>query len=399
MFKQIHKKDILQVIALIVVTIALSYFYANNQARNRVWQSFYPARAQLALQHVSCSDGSPSWLTDILIEKTKYQNGPANQIAYIDPQGQLYHCESGYVDGLPLLSDPISADTRFRYASVTKLWTSDAILELIKQGRFTLETPLAELLPEIEQPKDPRVNDITIKQLLMHQGGFNRLDIQGNDMFGIGEPVCPNSIETMNKIKLSFTPGTQTSYSNLGYCLLGAVVEQVSGQPYQEYLQTHYDIQNTDIQFISSQRLDDEISYNYTETGLTGISDIYTAFNYEDLYSVAGLSGNAVALAQQSKAMSAKRQPNILSVEADMDCDKRKLGLCYGYAMMPYQPDIQAATTYFRDGTLLGLSSLVAVSDSGGVVALLSNGTPTDIEHSNDTIKTMIYTHLTNNPQ
>ena len=397
MFKQIHKKDILQVIALIVVTIALSYFYANNQARNRVWQSFYPARAQLALQHVSCSEGSPSWLTDILIEKTKYQNAPANQIAYIDPQGQLYHCESGYVDGLPLLSDPISADTRFRYASVTKLWTSDTILDLIKKGRFTLETPLAELLPEINQPKDARVNDITIKQLLMHQGGFNRLDIQGNDMFGIGEPVCPNSIETMNKIKLSFPPGTQTSYSNLGYCLLGAVVEQVSGQPYQEYLQTHYDIQNADIQFISSQRLDEEISYNYTETGLTGISDIYTAFNYEDLYSVAGLSGNAVALAQQSKAMSAKRQPNILSVDADMDCDKTKLGLCYGYAMMPYQPDIQSATVHFRDGTLLGLSSLVAVSDSGGVVALLSNGTPTDIEHTNDTIKRMTYTHLANN--
>ncbi|MGB6925180.1 MULTISPECIES: serine hydrolase domain-containing protein [Psychrobacter] len=397
MFKKIQKKDILQVIALIVVTVVVGYFYANNQARNRVWQGLYPVRAQLALQHVSCSESSPSWMIDILIEKTKYQNAPANQIAYIDPQGQLYHCESGYVDGLPLLSDPISADTRFRYASVTKLWTADAILDLIKEERLTLEMPLAELLPQIDQPKDARVNDITIKQLLEHQSGFNRLDIQGNDMFGIGEPICPNSIEKMNSIKLSFTPGTQTSYSNLGYCLLGAVVEQVSGQSYQEYLQTHYDIQNTDIQFISSQRLDDEISYNYTETGLTGISDIYTAFNYEDLYSVAGLSGNAVALAQQSKAMSAKRQPNILSVDADMDCDISKLGACYGYAMMPYQDDIQSATVHFRDGTLLGLSSLVAIDEAGGVVALLSNGTPTDIEHSKDTIKTMIYEHLSKN--
>lgn len=397
MFKQIQKKDILQVIAMIAVTVILSYFYTNNHARNKVWQSLYPVRAQLALQHVSCSEGSPSWVIDILIEKTKYQNAPANQIAYIDPQGQLYHCESGYVDGFPIFSDPISADTRFRYASVTKLWTADAILDLIKQNKFNLDTPIAALLPEINQPKDARVNDITIKQLLMHQGGFNRLDIQGNDMFGIGEPVCPNSIETMNKIKLSFTPGAQTSYSNLGYCLLGAVVEQVSGQPYQDYLQAHYHIDGANIQFISSKRLNDEISYNYTETGLTGIDDIYTAFEYEDLYSVAGLSGSAAELARQVRTMAVKPQPNIISSDASIVCDKTQLRECYGYAMMPYRPVDRSATVYYRDGTLLGLSSLVAVSDSGGVVALLSNGTPNKTEHSNDTIKIKIYEYLAKN--
>ncbi|MEH6668813.1 MAG: serine hydrolase, partial [Psychrobacter sp.] len=163
MFKSLQLKDISLVVILLLTTVGISYFYANTEARNRLWQSIYPVRAQLALQHVSCSESSPSWMIDILIEKTKYQNAPANQIAYIDPQGQLYHCESGYVDGLPLLSDPISADTRFRYASVTKLWTADAILDLIKEERLTLEMPLAELLPEIDQPKDARVNDITIK--------------------------------------------------------------------------------------------------------------------------------------------------------------------------------------------------------------------------------------------
>lgn len=394
MFKSRSLKDALLVTILVAVTVIAGYFYANNQARNRAWQSLYPVRAQLALQHISCSESSPSWLTDILLEKTKYQNAPANQIAYIDPQGQLHHCESGYIDSLPMLSDPISADTRFRYASVTKLWTSDAILDLIKAQKFTLETPLVELLPEINQPKDSRVNDITIKHLLMHQGGFNRLDIQGNDMFGIGEPVCPNSIEKMNNIKLSFTPGAHTSYSNLGYCLLGAVVEQVSGQPYQEYLKTHYDIKSADIKFILNQRLADEISYNYTETGLTGIADIYTAFEYEDLYSVAGLSGSAVALVQQAKAMSSKLQPNILSLDTDLRCNKTKLGACHGYAMMPYQPAGKPTTIYYRDGTLLGLSSLVAIEENGGVVALLSNGTPTDINHTNNKIKQMIYEYL-----
>ena len=394
MFKQLKLRDIGIVVILILATIVGGYYYVNNQARTRLWQSTYPIRADLALRQVTCSQDTPDWLRTILIEKTKYQNAPANQIAYIDRSGNLYHCESGYIDNYPVVSKPISENTRFRYASVTKLWTADAILDLIRQGKFTLDTPIAKLLPDIRHPKDPRVNDITIRQLLKHQGGFNRLDIRGYDMFGIGEPICPNSLSKLNTITLNFTPGAQTSYSNLGYCLLGAVIEQVSGLSYQDYIQENYNIQKAGIQFISNQRLPDEISYNYIESGLTGVADIYTAFEYDDLYAVAGLSGSAVAATQQVQIMSNKAQPNILSLDSTENCNIEDIKDCYGYAMVAYRQSAEQPMLHYRTGTLLGLSSLVVVDDHGSVVTLLSNGTPTAAEHSNNQVLEIIYDNL-----
>ena len=400
MFQKIKFSDIIILSVLLLTTLTSIYFYVNSLARSQFWLKTYPVRAELSARQITCSENSPKWLTDILTYQTKYNNAPANQIAYIESNGTLHHCENGYVGDYPLLSDSVTEQTRFRYASVTKLWTADAILQLIKDGKLSLDTPLSDIVSEIDMPMDNRIDDITIGQLLSHRAGFDRYSVFGQDMFGIGKDICPNNLLALNEIELGFTPNTKTSYSNLGYCLLGEVISRLNeGKSYKEVIKKQYNFADSGIQFVPNSALPDEVSYNYVETGLTGYADIYTAFDYEDLYSVAGLSGSAAELALQSKAMSAKQQPNILSVDADMDCDKRKLGLCYGYAMMPYQPDIQSATIYFRDGTLLGLSSLVAVSDSGGVVALLSNGTPTDIEHTNDTIKRMIYTYLNNNQQ
>lgn len=60
--------------------------------------------------------------------------------------------------------------------------------------------------------------------------------------------------------------------------------------------------------------------------------------------------------------------------QSDTSCDLTKLRDCYGYAMFPYQQDSNSLKVYFRDGTLLGMSSLVVVDDNGGVLALLSSG-------------------------
>src|SRR5699024_2399969 len=150
--------------------------------RNILWVKTYPIRAELSVHQISCSDDSPAWLADILKYQTRNNNAPANQIAYIDQQDNLHHCENGYVGQYPLVSDPMTEQTRFRYASVTKLWTADAILSLIKYGKLSLDTKLSKIITEINEPKDPNVNDITIGQLLLHRAGFDRYSVFGNDM-------------------------------------------------------------------------------------------------------------------------------------------------------------------------------------------------------------------------
>lgn len=166
-------------------------------------------------------------------------------------------------------------------------------------------------------------------------------------------------------------------------------------KPYKEVIAQQYNFADSTLRFISNTAMADEVSYNYVETSITGVGDIYTAFDYEGLASAAGLSGNAIDLAKQAQAMAAKPKPNILSLDANMSCDKSQFGECYGYAMLPYQPTPQSATVFYRNGNLLGLSSLVAIDKQGGVVALLSNGTPNNTQQSDNDVKLMIYEHLT----
>ncbi|GAF57649.1 beta-lactamase [Psychrobacter sp. JCM 18902] len=337
MFKALTIKDAIILILLVSLVVVIGYFYANNQARNILWLKTYPVRAELSARNISCSDNSPAWLADILQYQTRNNNAPANQIAYIEPNGTLYYCENGYVGKYPLLSDSITAQMRFRYASVTKLWTADAVLDLIKADKLTLDTKLSSVLSEIDVPKDARVNNITIGQLLTHRAGFDRYSVFGQDMFGIGKDICPNHIDELNNLTLGFDPDTQTSYSNLGYCLLGEVISRLNNQPYTDSIAQQYHFSDSTLEFISDKPMTDEIAYNYVETGLTGHADIYTAFDYDGLASAAGLSGNAIELARQVHSMADKTAPNILSIDPKSACDTTQIAECYGYAMLPYQ--------------------------------------------------------------
>lgn len=395
MFQRLSKRDVLVVMVLVLVMIFFGYYYANNQARNLLWLKTYPIRAEFSARHISCSEDGPTWLADVLRYQTKYNNAPANQIAYIEPSGTLHHCENGYIGEYPLLSDSVTEQTRFRYASVTKLWTADAILQLVKDDKLSLDTPLADIISEIDAPKDARMMDITIRQLLTHRAGFDRYSVFGQDMFNIGKDICPNHINELNNITLGFEPDSKTSYSNLGYCLLGEVISRLNNQSYTDLIAQQYGFADSTLQFITNKPMTDEVSYNYVETGLTGVSDIYTEFNYEALASAAGLSGNAIDLAQQAHSMAAKPTPNILSIDPKSACDITQITECYGYAMVTYQPQPNVPMVHYRDGNLFGLSSLVAIDEQGGVVALLSNGTADNVMEDSNKVKIMIYEHLT----
>lgn len=399
MFKDIKKNDFLIIIGLLFIVLVFGYYYANALARNDLWAKTYPIRAELSILNIKCTENSPLWLADTLKYQTLNNNAPANQIAYIDSKGELYHCENGYVGKYPLLSDRVTEKTRFRYASVTKLWTADAILDLIKEGKVALDTKLSESITEVDAPKDTRINNITIRQLLLHRAGFDRYSVFGNDMFGIGKAICPDNLQGLNDIQLGFEPDTKTSYSNLGYCLLGEVISRLNeGDSYTDVITQQYNFIDTSLRFVPNIAMVDEVSYNYVETGLTGYADIYTAFDYQGLASAAGLSGNAIDLAQQVRLMAVKPEPNILSVDPHVMCDVSKIAECYGYAMVPYQRTSQSSIVYYRDGNLLGLSSLVAIDERGSVVALLSNGTSDNSVQGSDNVKMKIYEHLTKIP-
>lgn len=137
---------------------------------------------------------------------------------------------------------------KFRIASISKLVTAIAIMKLNEEGRVSLNErvfgPDAILDdPYFRNPKDKRVYSITVAHLLSHEGGWTQR--YGDQMFmplivadkmGVKPPADTRTIIRFALDKrLHFTPGTGKAYSNLGYSILGLVVEKASGMSYEEY--------------------------------------------------------------------------------------------------------------------------------------------------------------------
>lgn len=112
---------------------------------------------------------------------------------------------------------------RFWWASVGKAWTATAVLRLEAAGRLELSAPVALWWPQV-----PEAGEITLQHLLLHTAG---LPVHGRERGGDGPD---ESIAAAAARGLLFCPGTGWSYSNVGYMMLGRVVEQVAGAPLDE---------------------------------------------------------------------------------------------------------------------------------------------------------------------
>jgi len=122
----------------------------------------------------------------------------------------------------------------FRIASVSKPVTAVAVLSLVDQGRLRLEDRVFDVL-RYEAAADPRTANITVRQLLEHSAGWDR-DTSFDPMFHFGMSSPDRIIREMLSRQLDFTPGAKHAYSNFGYCVLGRLIERVTGKRYEEYV-------------------------------------------------------------------------------------------------------------------------------------------------------------------
>lgn len=146
---------------------------------------------------------------------------------------------------------PVQPDSLFRIASISKSITAVAILKLVEEGSLDLDAKAFQILKHLRPPArrtvDSRIPQITIRQLLQHSGGwdpkrsFDPMFIPIKAARTVGAPA-PGSCETVIRYMLGqpldFTPGSQFAYSNFGYCVLGRVIEKVTGRSYEQYVQT-----------------------------------------------------------------------------------------------------------------------------------------------------------------
>ncbi|MGB5287774.1 MAG: serine hydrolase domain-containing protein [Ignavibacteriaceae bacterium] len=128
-----------------------------------------------------------------------------------------------------------SSATKYRIASISKVFTEVAILNLVEAGKITLDNQLSLFIPDY-----PRGNEISVRQLLNHRSGIPNLNSfpNYNDLnksaYAMGE-----IIELFKHKPLDFEPGERYSYSNSGYVLLASIIEKVSDLSYEEFLRLH----------------------------------------------------------------------------------------------------------------------------------------------------------------
>ncbi len=131
---------------------------------------------------------------------------------------------------------PVTADSVFRIASMTKSFTALAILKLRDEGKLSLDDPVATYVPELSTLHYPTADSpvLTIRHLLTHSEGFPEDNPWGDRQ--LAQPQQVMSAWMKEGIPFSTVPGTAYEYSNYGFAILGQIVERVSKQPYDTYM-------------------------------------------------------------------------------------------------------------------------------------------------------------------
>jgi len=128
---------------------------------------------------------------------------------------------------------PVSANSNFRLASVTKQFTAMSILQLIANGQLSLDTTLTEIFPEFPSYGE----NINIGQILQHTSGLTDYEEFVDD--SVTDQLKDKDVLNMMLATNAgyFSSGEKYQYSNTGYAVLSQVLEKLTGQPFRDYLQ------------------------------------------------------------------------------------------------------------------------------------------------------------------
>jgi CubicO group peptidase (beta-lactamase class C family) len=191
-------------------------------------------------------------------------------LAVVDREGLLWSGNFGFADKVKQKTP--TTNTLYRIGSITKLFTATAIIQLHERGLLNLYDPVSKYVPQFKVSACFDGKEITIAQLLTHQSGLPHSyepDFwTGDDWRDVAADLSCDMVP--------YPPGLIVSYSNIGYTLLGHIVEKVSGESYHRYIQTHilkplhieddaalFELQGQ----LSDARLDERISHAYDLSG------------------------------------------------------------------------------------------------------------------------------------
>jgi CubicO group peptidase (beta-lactamase class C family) len=330
-----------------------------------------------------------------------------------------YHGKLLLVRGYGLASKErsvaVEPTSLFRLASLSKTVTAVAVLRLVQDGRLKLDTRVLPILgdigPRADRIIDVRVRDITVRHLLQHSGGFDR-ERSGDVVFLPGAadaaqrqngplpPDCPTIMRDTLERTLDFTPGERYAYSNVGYCILGRVIEKVTGMTYETYVREHVvgPAGATRMRIGRTlQPAEEEVRYyDYRGAkevrampglGLKIAPQPYGAFAVETMDSYGGWIGAPIDYLRFVLAIDGRRGPALLNAEtlAEMNApsglregktgdDANADGVSYGLGIRVRR--VRNGANLFHTGSIPGTSTLAVRTADGFAWVVAFNSRP-----------------------
>jgi CubicO group peptidase (beta-lactamase class C family) len=205
-----------------------------------------------SMSFASCLDQTAS-------ELLARDNLPGAAVALIEDASPTLVKTWGYADRAARRA--IDSSTLFNVASISKSFTSWGIMKLVEQGQVELDRPVEDYLGQWRLPSSPYDHDlITVRRLLSHTAGLNTEGIKGVDpssphysTIDVLEGHLPALDERQQQyclqwgidpardrdpVSVKFPPGESFHYSNMGFILLQLLIEEVSGKPFADFMQT-----------------------------------------------------------------------------------------------------------------------------------------------------------------
>lgn len=401
--------------------VAISFSYKGEDIRNIPTSAFVPLSHKLTN---TFSDNPSTAEIDSTIKEFMIRRGIVGASLAITRKGHLIYSKGfGYAD--EETGEKVTPESLFRIASVSKLITAVAIMKLVEDERLNLDSkvfgPKGILNDSLyEHYTDKRVEQITIHELLNHTAGWSHkkadplfLSLYIAKKMDVPPPAGIRTIiQYTLQNKLDFTPGTKYSYSNLGYAILGQVIEKLTGMPYEDYVQfaiLHplgiYDMHIGNSYF--SQRYFNEVKYYeprddgkcYAFDGSDKLVPMsYGGNNIQLLGSAGGWIASSTELIKLVVAIDGfDSKPDILSKKTirEMTKSNKRTKKLIGWR------GTDGYDTWWRTGTLSGTSALVMRQRNEiNWVILFNTSTDRKSKIHNDISRTMFQTlrHVDNWP-
>jgi len=278
---------------------------------------------------------------------SRFQADKPGCVVLVAKKGQIVF-EKAYGSANLELNVPIQTGMVFRLGSITKQFTAVAILQLLEQGKLSLQDSVQQYITDYPHKQ----YKITLENLLTHTSGIpDYLQLDNPDPYIERRDFTPEQlISSFKDLPIQFAPGSRFSYSNSGYVLLGRIIEKVSGESYEGYIQKHL------LNPLS-------ISHTYFKTGGNIIPGLVNGYGKEgQVYKDAGEF--SLSLAYSAGALLSNAE----------DLMKWEQGL-YTYKLVKKATLEKATRSYLlTDGSAAGYGYGWYVNNTGGIRSIEHGG-------------------------